>query len=104
MIRLRRQHLAVNLAGTISVAVLAALTGVAQAQTTASIDKLTGVWVEGPGYDITYGRSYEECAQRCLGTAKCVMIEYYRPEKKCNLYDTVRPRKPGGSSFVGIRK
>jgi hypothetical protein len=31
------------------------------------------------------------------------MIEYYRPERKCNLYSSLRPLKSGGSSFVGIR-
>jgi hypothetical protein len=67
------------------------------------IKKQSGVWVEGPGFDITYGGNYDGCAKRCLGTPKCVMIEYYRPEKKCNMYDTLRPRKSGGSSDVGIR-
>ncbi len=83
---------------------LSLLTGQANAQATALIEPLNGVWIEGPGYDITYGRPYEVCAQRCLATQKCVMIEYYRPEKKCNLYDAIRPRKTGGSSVVGIRK
>jgi hypothetical protein len=32
------------------------------------------------------------------------MIEFYRPERKCNLYDKVRPRLAGGSSIVGIRR
>ncbi len=68
------------------------------------MEKLSGVWVEGPGYNITYGGNYDACTQRCLAAAKCVMIEYYRPEKKCNLYDQMRPRKTGGSSDVGIRR
>lgn len=68
------------------------------------MDRLSGVWVEGPGFDITYGGNYEACAKKCLGHARCVMIEYYRPEKKCNMYDTARPRKPGGSSDVAIRR
>ena len=72
--------------------------------TGAVIEKVSGVWVEGRGYYVTYGNTYEVCAQRCLGTAKCVMLEYYRPEKKCNLYDAMRPRKTGGSSNVGIRR
>ena len=68
------------------------------------IERLAGVWVEGPGFDVTYGGTYDGCAQKCLANDKCVMIEYYRPEKKCNLYDTVRPRKSGGSSDVGLRR
>lgn len=68
------------------------------------MQKLGGnVWVEGPGFDITYGKDYDACAARCVNHARCVMIEYYRPEKKCNLYDAVRPRKQGGSSIVSIR-
>jgi hypothetical protein len=34
----------------------------------------------------------------------CAMIEYYRPEKKCNMYNTLRPRLAGGSSDVAIRQ
>ena len=68
-----------------------------------AIKRLEGVWIEGPGFDVTYGGTYEGCAARCLANQSCVMLEYYRPEKKCNLYDTMRPRKNGGSSIVGIR-
>ena len=67
------------------------------------LQKFTGVWVEGPGFDVTYGTTYERCAERCLGHTKCVMIEYYLPERKCNLYNTARPRLKGGSSIVGVR-
>jgi hypothetical protein len=74
------------------------------AKPAATMTTITGVWIEGPGFDVTYGGTSDGCAQRCLGNPKCVMIEYYRPEKKCNLYDTVRPQKAGGSSVVGIRR
>ena len=69
-----------------------------------AMEKLEGVWVEGPGYDITYGKTYEACAERCLANDRCRMIEFYRPERKCNLYAEIRPRKKGGSSDVGVRK
>ena len=62
-----------------------------------------GQWVEGPGFEVTYGSNYDGCAQRCLANAKCVMIEYYRPEKKCNLYNAMRPLRKGGSSDVAFR-
>lgn len=68
------------------------------------MEKLAGVWVDGPGYDVTYGKTYEACAARCLAAERCVMIEFYRPERKCNLYAEVRPRRKGGSSDVGLRK
>lgn len=48
--------------------------------------KVSGtVWIEGPGFDIKYGQPYKVCAERCLAHPNCVMIEYYRPELKCNL-------------------
>jgi PAN domain len=70
----------------------------------ATMEKLSGVWIEGPGYEIKYGATYEVCSQRCLDSPKCLMIEYYRPEKKCNHYDAVRPRIQGGDSIVGIKR
>jgi hypothetical protein len=75
----------------------------AATSTGARMERLSGVWVEGPGYEVTYGRDYGECARRCLDRARCRMIEYYRPEKKCNLYDALRPRKQGGASDVAIK-
>jgi hypothetical protein len=92
-----------RLAMLASAMAIAASVTPAGAQQKSTIAKLTGVWVEGPGYDVTYGATYDVCAARCLGAEKCAMLEYYRPEKKCNLYDTVRPRKTGGASFVGIK-
>lgn len=68
-----------------------------------TMHRLPGVWVEGPGYDVKYGADFNACAARCLAATKCVMIEYYRPEKKCNLYDGRRPTKPGGSSDVAVK-
>jgi PAN domain len=76
----------------------------AQTPAKSTIQKTTGMWVEGPGFDIKYGGTYEQCAERCLATSACLMIEYYRPEKKCNMYDAVRPLKSGGASIVGTKK
>jgi PAN domain len=78
--------------------------GTAWADTKPTIQKTTGMWVEGPGFDIKYGGNFDQCAVRCLATASCAMIEYYRPEKKCNMYDTVRALKIGGSSIIGTKK
>ena len=68
-----------------------------------AMTRLPGVWIEGPGYDIKYGADYETCAKHCAAEPKCVMIEYYRPEKKCNMYDSRRPTKAGGSPFVAVK-
>jgi hypothetical protein len=68
------------------------------------MERLSGVWIDGPGYDIVYGVSYDACAARCLVTSACTMIEYYRPEKKCNIYNTLRPRLKGGSSDVALKR
>ena len=71
---------------------------------TQRINKQEGVWIEGPGYDITYGASYEACVQRCLDAPTCVQLEYYRPQKKCNMYASTRPILKGGDSFVGLKQ
>ena len=84
-------------------AVLFGTTTAVLAQSRGHVEKQSGVWIEGPGFDITYGADYDTCASRCLATPKCVMVEYYRPEKKCNQYDKVRPRLKGGESWVGIK-
>lgn len=92
-------------AATLALAGLALHAGNATAKPGESMEKLAGVvWVEGRGYEVNYGANYEKCAARCLAASKCVMIEYYRPELKCNLYDVMRPRKSGGSSNVAIRR
>jgi PAN-like domain len=87
-----------------AVAVTAMPLTAAWAEAKPTMEQTTGMWVEGPGFDIKYGGNYDECAQRCLSTSSCVMIEYYRPEKKCNMYNTIRPLKTGGSSIVGTKK
>ena len=76
----------------------------APAKTAPTMQRISGVWVEGPGFDIGYGGTYDACAAKCLATAKCGMIEYYRPEKKCNMYDGARPTLKGGSSDVALKK
>ena len=86
-----------------AVAQSAARPGATSANTT-GIARISGVWVEGPGFDVTYGATYDGCAAKCLALPKCVMLEFYRPEKKCNLYDAMRPRLDGGSSDVGIKR
>jgi hypothetical protein len=68
------------------------------------MERLAGVWIDGPGYDIVYGGTYDACAARCLATSACAMIEYYRPEKKCNMYTAARPRLKGGSSDVALKR
>jgi hypothetical protein len=103
-----KSGLALRCAVALAAAVLPATMGAAQVAapvpTQPTIEKTTGMWVEGPGFDIKYGGTYEQCAARCIATSACVMIEYYRPEKKCNMYDAVRPLKTGGSSIVGTKK
>lgn len=76
----------------------------AEPKRTPVMARLDGVWVQGMGFDVTYGGNYDACAKRCLTHSQCVMIEYYRPEKKCNLYNSLRPRLKGGASDVAIRQ
>jgi hypothetical protein len=70
----------------------------------ARMERLPGVWVEGGGYVIKYGGNYDACTKLCLDDKSCLMIEYYRPEKKCNLYKQVRPLLKGGDADVAVRR
>jgi hypothetical protein len=100
--------------GAVALASIASLTIAVVAQTPApttapagakpTIVRTTGMWVEGPGFDIKYGGTYDQCADRCVAEASCVMIEYYKPEFKCNMYNEMRPLKTGGDSIVGTKK
>lgn len=94
--------LTLTLAGSITARAQPATANAATAP--AGLKQHSGVWVEGPGFDIKYGGDYATCAARCLANQKCVMIEYYRPEKKCNQYDAPRKLLQGGSSIVGTRQ
>jgi PAN domain len=60
----------------------------------ARMDKLADHYVEGPGY-VTffhkqtkgYAGTYVECEKYCLADTRCTMIEFYKPLRKCHLYD-----------------
>lgn len=69
----------------------------AQARVGVHMNKLADHYVEGPGY-VTffhektrgYGGTYGECEKNCLADARCKMIEFYKPLRKCHLYDHVK--------------
>ena len=112
MLGYTRRRFAVHAAAALSVALVATTGAQCAAQTGRSnlggppptaMETLNGVWIDGPGYKITYGGNYEGCMQLCLDGDKCKMVEYYKPQKKCNLYGEMRPRLQGGSSIVGLR-
>jgi hypothetical protein len=75
----------------------AATAATAQPATGVSMKKLANHYVEGPGY-VTffhqqtkgYGGTYGECEKNCLADARCKMIEFYKPLRKCHLYDHVK--------------
>jgi hypothetical protein len=78
-------------------AVPAAPTPAATPATSISMKKLGDHYVEGPGY-VTffhqqtkgYGGTYAECEKNCLADARCKMIEFYKPLRKCHLYNHVK--------------
>lgn len=44
----------------------------------------------GEGFDTTFDSDYASCEARCLASERCQMIELYKPEAKCNLFDHKR--------------
>lgn len=75
----------------------AAAPTVAPAGAGAVMKKLADHYVEGAGY-VTffhqktkgYGGTYAECETSCLADARCTMIEFYKPLRKCHLYNHVK--------------
>lgn len=67
--------------------------------------KLTRHYVEGEGYDTTDGSSFDECSKRCLNDGRCRMMEFYKPKKKCNLFDHTRAVKTADNDAeVAVKK
>ena len=61
--------------------------------TTREFRKLTRHYVEGEGYATTLDSSYDDCSRRCLDDGRCLMFEFYKPKRKCNLFDHTRAKK-----------
>lgn len=107
----------------LTTAALAALTlpVLAQSQSTAPapappaaqvvMQKLPAHYVEGAGY-VTffhketkgYGGTYAECEKNCLADARCKMIEFYKPLRKCHLYNHVKVSGQSRDADVALKK
>jgi hypothetical protein len=61
-------------------------------------------FVEGEGYDTTRTGSYSECEQRCAADNSCVMLEFYKPDRKCNLYANRRSIGSASTADVGVKQ
>jgi hypothetical protein len=77
----------------------------------AVMQKLAAHYVEGPGY-VTffhketkgYGGTYAECEKNCLADARCKMIEFYKPLRKCHLYNHVKYSGQSRDADVALKK
>ena len=45
------------------------------------------------GYATALDSSYDDCSRRCLDDGRCLMFEFYKPKRKCNLFDHTRAKK-----------
>ncbi len=77
----------------------------------ASMEKLAAHYVEGPGY-VTfffkqtkgYAGTHAECETNCLADSKCQMIEFYKPLRKCHLYNHTKWSGKSGDADVALKK
>ena len=67
------------------------------------MEKHSKAWVDGNGFDVKFGDSYEKCAKRCIEMRACVMLEYYLPKKKCNIYSKQHRIEKDGDGFVAVK-
>jgi PAN domain len=65
---------------------------------------VTGRFVEPDGDRLYSTTNYAECAAVCQRDAACVMVEFYRSGRKCNVFYRTVPTKPGGDADIGYRQ
>ena len=72
---------------------------------TGTMRRLTDSYVVGEGYDTILRSHVSDCEDYCLQDRQCRMMEYFRPEKKCNLYShrNTRPAE-GNAALVGVKE
>lgn len=70
----------------------------------ATIEYHENTYVAGEGYDTLRGITYGNCASQCLADNSCAMIEFYRPENKCNLFRHSRTAGWSRDAVVGIKR
>jgi hypothetical protein len=89
----------------------AATSAPAAATPAAIMEKRAAHYVEGPGY-ITffhkqtpgYGGTYGECEKNCLADSRCVMIEFYKPLRKCHLYNHTKFSGQSRDADVALKR
>ena len=108
---LRGFLLAGCLSGLASSAIAQSLPEPVAAKPVERIERLSGHYVEGPGYvtyfhqqTAGYAGTYPECERNCLADARCRMIEFYKPLRKCHLYDHTRHSGKAPSADVGLKR
>lgn len=70
----------------------------------ARIEKWADHFVDGDGYDKRVATAYADCESRCLSDARCLMMEFYRPTKMCNLFAKTSTAKAATSADVGMKR
>jgi hypothetical protein len=58
-----------------------------------TIKRQANSFVEGEGYE-----------QRCAADNSCVMLEFYKPDRKCNLYANRRSIGSASTADVGVKQ
>jgi hypothetical protein len=70
----------------------------------ATIQRYANRFVEGEGYRTFYGSSYGSCAQSCLADGNCRMMEFHKPDAKCNLYNHTQIDGSSSDADTGIKR
>ena len=61
-------------------------------------------YVDGEGYETTLNSSYDQCAERCVADSRCRMIEFYGPDRKCNLFNHSKMAGESKVASVGMKR
>ena len=71
---------------------------------TARIVKIANRYIEGDGYSTKTAASFAQCEQRCIADQRCLAMEFYRPERKCNLFEAIKNPLASNDADVGIKQ
>jgi PAN domain len=71
---------------------------------TISIRPVPNTFVDGDGYAVVKPSTLSDCERRCVADQQCLMFEFYKPDRKCNLFDHVRAAGPSAEAEVGIKE
>ena len=69
-----------------------------------TMERQANTYVKGEGYDTLYGYSLAACEAQCRSDTGCAMVEFYKPDNKCNLFRHTKTAGASREAMVSIKR